>query len=224
MFAPAYALHPKKSRQMYKIYVNGRLLILLSEQELLDKQICTNKTTLVSVFIGKKKVFRQHVDLLMKSPDIVEVYIWSKDLQAMWQEFTESFTLIVAAGGFVTNQLNEALVFLRQGVWDLPKGKIDPGEIPTEAALREVQEECGLQELVLGDFLQHTYHMYQTTRKTVLKKTWWYRMTSSETVLIPQVEEGIEFVQWEAKPRVINRIKDFYPNLHDVILLGCTDA
>lgn len=31
-----------------------------------------------------------------------------------------------------------------QNHWDLPKGGIDPGETPLQAALRETREECGL--------------------------------------------------------------------------------
>jgi 8-oxo-dGTP pyrophosphatase MutT (NUDIX family) len=33
----------------------------------------------------------------------------------------------------------------RDGVWALPKGKIDPGETPAEAAVREVREETGVE-------------------------------------------------------------------------------
>jgi 8-oxo-dGTP pyrophosphatase MutT (NUDIX family) len=209
----------KKRGQMYKIYVNGQLLILLSEQELHDQGIKPDKYHLVSAYVGKKKIFRQHVDLLNKSTDHRIAYIWSRDLTAMWQEFTDAFTLIVAAGGLVTNPRGEILVFLRHGTWDMPKGKIDPGEMPPESAIREVQEECGLDKIELGPFLCHSYHTYQGPKKVVLKKTWWYAMTTEEDKLTPQVEEGIEIVQWEPLAQVRARIKDFYPNLWDVILM-----
>jgi 8-oxo-dGTP pyrophosphatase MutT (NUDIX family) len=42
----------------------------------------------------------------------------------------------------------------REGVWALPKGRIDPGERPEETALREVCEETGVEgrlEEKLGD-------------------------------------------------------------------------
>jgi 8-oxo-dGTP pyrophosphatase MutT (NUDIX family) len=202
---------------MYKIYVNGRVLILLSEAELRTLSVQPEKSTLVSMFLGKKKIFRQHVDMLAKNSDIRTAYIWHTDLQVMWQEFLEAFTMIVAAGGLVENDQKQVLVFLRKGVWDLPKGKIDPGEVPTEAALREVEEECGLLTLQLGAFMCHTYHMYKAPKRMVLKKTWWYHMTTSQIELVPQTEEGIEIVQWEEKASVLARIGDFYLNLHDVL-------
>ena len=51
--------------------------------------------------------------------------------------------LIEAAGGVVKNPADELLFILRLGKWDLPKGKIEKGEKIKEAALREVEEECG---------------------------------------------------------------------------------
>jgi 8-oxo-dGTP pyrophosphatase MutT (NUDIX family) len=42
----------------------------------------------------------------------------------------------------------------KPGIWALPKGKIDPGESPAEAAVREVREETGVEGSVvekLGD-------------------------------------------------------------------------
>jgi 8-oxo-dGTP pyrophosphatase MutT (NUDIX family) len=47
----------------------------------------------------------------------------------------------------------------RPGVWALPKGKIDEGESPVEAAVREVLEETGVEGRVvekLGD-IRYTY-------------------------------------------------------------------
>ncbi len=63
---------------------------------------------------------------------------------------------IMAAGGIVVQQGETprfAVVCLRKrGDWVLPKGKLDPGETPREAAHREVLEETGHDALV-GEFL-----------------------------------------------------------------------
>jgi 8-oxo-dGTP diphosphatase len=55
---------------------------------------------------------------------------------------------VLAAGGVVVRRENgEARIAVihrpRYGDWSLPKGKLDPGETFTDAALREVREETG---------------------------------------------------------------------------------
>ncbi|MDE0857817.1 MAG: NUDIX hydrolase [Candidatus Poseidoniaceae archaeon] len=37
-----------------------------------------------------------------------------------------------------------------QGRWGLPKGYVDPGELPRDAALRELKEECDIDGVVMG--------------------------------------------------------------------------
>ena len=49
-----------------------------------------------------------------------------------------------AAGGIVTAPDGTMLLILRNGRWDLAKGKVEPGETLLQAALREVQEETGI--------------------------------------------------------------------------------
>jgi len=58
------------------------------------------------------------------------------------QNVTES------AGGIVLNQLNEVIVVSQRGdSWSLPKGHVDPGETPQQAAEREIIEESGVTQL-----------------------------------------------------------------------------
>ena len=49
-----------------------------------------------------------------------------------------------AAGGIVTAPDGTMLLIQRNGRWDLPKGKVEPGETLLQAALREVEEETGI--------------------------------------------------------------------------------
>ena len=49
----------------------------------------------------------------------------------------------------------------RRGKWDLPKGKLDPGETLEACALREVREETGVGQLELIKFLLVTEHEYE---------------------------------------------------------------
>ena len=48
---------------------------------------------------------------------------------------------IEAAGCIVKNEEGKILMMKRLGKWDLPKGKIDKGETPIQASLRELEEE-----------------------------------------------------------------------------------
>jgi 8-oxo-dGTP pyrophosphatase MutT (NUDIX family) len=57
---------------------------------------------------------------------------------------------VQAAGGLVCRRLPDGRVEIAvvhrplQDDWTLPKGKLEPGETPEQAALREVREEAGL--------------------------------------------------------------------------------
>ncbi|MBK9671561.1 MAG: NUDIX domain-containing protein [Bacteroidetes bacterium] len=68
------------------------------------------------------------------------------------------YTKIEAAGGIVKNKQGQLLFIFRHGKWDLPKGKIEKGENEQDAALREVEEECGIAELTLQKKLTTTFH------------------------------------------------------------------
>ncbi len=110
-------------------------------------------------------------------------------------------------------------MIFRNGKWDLPKGKLDPGETPPVAAVREVQEETGLQELELGTALPNTYHIYQQKGYWMLKTTFWYWMRSPEAVpLTPQEEEGITQAEWqEVSERAIKEM-DTHRSIRDLML------
>ena len=46
------------------------------------------------------------------------------------------------------------------GLWEFPGGKVEPGESPAVAAMRECAEETGLAIEVLGEYPAHT-HAYE---------------------------------------------------------------
>src|SRR5690606_12255253 len=82
------------------------------------------------------------------------------DLEELKKTFFRKFTVIHAAGGLVLNEKGEALLIFRRGKWDLPKGKLDPGEDLATCALREVKEETGLESVEIVEPLLITWHTY----------------------------------------------------------------
>lgn len=107
----------------------------------------------------------------------------------------EKFNIVEAAGG-VVEKGDHILLINRLGKWDFPKGKLEKRETPEMAALREVEEECGV-KVLLGEKICNTYHTYIMNEKYILKKTHWFRMDLlDESQMTPQKEESIEEIRW----------------------------
>lgn len=121
-----------------------------------------------------------------------------------------------AAGGMVQAPDGRLLVMHRRGHWDLPKGKVDPGETIAQAALREVEEETGASGLSLLGPLPSTYHIYRHKNRWVLKKTHWFAMRAPKAMLLrAQTEEDITEVRW-ATPAEVEGLA-FYASLEPLI-------
>lgn len=120
------------------------------------------------------------------------------DPHETFKDFADNYTLIQAAGGLVFNKENQLLTIKRNGLWDLPKGKIEKHEDQRAAALREVMEETGINMINISDKIGESYHAYFEDDVLLLKETHWYTMNSSgKANLKPQIEEGISEVKFE---------------------------
>lgn len=142
----------------------------------------------------------------------------SEDPETTFREFVEEYTLIQAAGGLVFNKESQLLTIKRNGLWDMPKGKIEKHEDQRAAALREVMEETGLNMINISEKVGETYHAYFEDDATMLKETHWYFMNSSgKGKLKPQEEEGISEVKWADLEWF--RTKEFatYQSIRDIV-------
>lgn len=142
----------------------------------------------------------------------------TKNPSAVFKKVKSDLTVIKAAGGLVTNAKGEYLFIFRNKKWDLPKGKVDKGEKVKEAAVREVEEECGVKVEKRNDRICKTYHVYKMGGELILKRTSWYHMTvKGSPKLVPQVEEGITEAVWIAPHEIKAKIRNTYALITDVL-------
>ena len=85
-------------------------------------------------------------------------------------------------------------------------------------ALREVREECGLQQLKIVSPLTESWHTYERKGKQHLKCTSWFLMRgSSKDKLTPQADEDIEEACWLDGEGVKAMEHDTYSSLLPVL-------
>ena len=100
--------------------------------------------------------------------------------------------MIRAAGGLVVGDDGRVAIVHRphHGDWSLPKGKLDEGESWEGAALREVEEECGLRCVLADELAPHDYEV-----GGVPKRVRWWRMTVGEDLgFVPSGE--VDELRW----------------------------
>ena len=164
--------------------------------------------------IDLEKLF---TDSAHTSEKTVYLYI-HPNIRKVFKKILSTTKIIKAAGGVVTNGNGEYLFIHRLGKWDLPKGKVEEGERMKEAALREVEEECGIQIDYLGKKVATTYHTYYMRNKFVLKQTKWYQMGVNKIPkLTPQLEEDIDQAEW-LKTSQLKKVKEnTYPLILEIL-------
>jgi ADP-ribose pyrophosphatase YjhB (NUDIX family) len=145
----------------------------------------------------------------------IQHFIIEGNIETNLSIISSSLSSITAAGGLVFNSKNEVLFIYRRKKWDLPKGKLDPGESIEECALREVKEETGVQSLVIQHQLLTTYHFYLEDTM-IFKTTYWYKMTSDDLILIPQEAEGIKKALWIHLNNIQFQLNNTYESIQDL--------
>lgn len=135
-----------------------------------------------------------------------------------WRTMAKHTQLIEASGGIIFNKKNEFFMIERLGKLDLPKGKIEKNEGIEEAALREIEEECGLKKLRIVMPLSPTYHTYLTNAIRNLKKTNWFLLEQeNEEPIVLQTSEGITGYSWIKNTEMNNIEAQTYPGIYLVV-------
>ena len=161
-----------------------------------------------------KNLFQQIVKNNLKHTYVLQ----TEDPKAYFKKIKHSVKLIKAAGGLVKNANSNYLFIKRLGKWDLPKGKVEEGEKMRQAAVREVEEECGIKIDFIGKKIESTYHVYSLRNEVILKKTNWYEMeVNSLPNLIPQLEEDISEAKWVSSKDLKAIRENTYPLIRALI-------
>jgi hypothetical protein len=190
--------------QMYKVFVNDKPIIFTDSLK---------KENNFSKYFFKNITLEEVITQLQES-NIEGIYLYTNYLEEDWRRFLSRFKVVSAGGGLVVNKRNEILFIYRDHKWDLPKGRIEIGETIENTALREVEEECGISNLVINKFLITTYHYFYQNKEKRLKETKWFLMNSDfEGKLVPQLEEGITKAIFKNKIEVVKALKNSYANI-----------
>ena len=189
---------------MYKVFVNDIPIIVSTKKEIGEKYTAFPLKT-----VRLKKVVRK----IMKGK-LIYVNLYHHDEKKLLKLLLKKMKVVTAAGGMVVNQNKEILFIYRNHRWDLPKGKTEKKESIQDAAIREVEEETGVEGLEITKFITRTYHVFKRKGKLRLKETHWFEMyTEYDGELIPEESEGIKKVKWKNFEKSQKALRKSYANI-----------
>lgn len=200
---------------MFKIFYNNKIL-LISEKETDDKSF-----TKIN-FLSEEKI-KNELNIFLNHKDSPGLNIYGKDFKTLPDFICGYFKIIYAAGGLVFDKAGNMLYIRRLGYFDFPKGKLEKGEDPETGAVREVCEECGINEadMQIEKKLMKIYHIYPLKERFVLKETSWFLMRFyGDYALTPQTEEDITETGWMDKSQISKFKEGTYPSLIDLFTAG----
>ena len=189
---------------MYKVFVNDKPLFLTNE---------ISKETNFQIFLLESVDIVQLIVKIFQNK-IEKAYLYHPDEKEIMKTLKAKIPVSKAGGGLVYNKKGQVLFIFRGGKWDLPKGGTEKGEEIEFTAMREVEEETGVNQLRITKKLQKTYHIFKRNGVYRLKITHWFEMkTDFEGELIPQANEGIEKVAWLNPEEIKQALNNSYENI-----------
>ena len=99
--------------------------------------------------------------------------------------------------------------------WGFPKGHVEPGERPHDAALREVSEETGLANLSVRGTIDTIDWYFRFRGRLIHKICHFFLMETDHADTCPQRSEGITACRWEPFEEAVGLVS--YANARDVL-------
>ena len=193
---------------MYKVFINDNEVQFIAKNAI---------PAPLSTSLLPEYTSAEIIQQVLKSGNGQHVFTIADDNPAeRFEKFLGSFKIIEAAGGIVRHHVPEGpvLMIFRRGKWDLPKGKIDAGESRKQAALREVEEECGIGKLTITADAGILHHLYELKGNWVVKKTWWYHMLCRDNnTLHPEAGEDITEARWVDEKDIARLLPDTFVSI-----------
>jgi 8-oxo-dGTP pyrophosphatase MutT (NUDIX family) len=128
------------------------------------------------------------------------------------------------SGGIVfrrSKQNGQIEILLIQDVkyrWTIPKGHVEPGEEPKQTAEREIQEETGLKEMKLYNWLGKVHFRYRRGQTLVLMTMHIYlaQALGDTDKVVP--EDWMTGIDWIPAQEAVDKIA--YDDIGKLMLLG----
>ncbi len=195
---------------MYKVFVDHKPIIFVSQEDCAVKPLTVKFKDLPNT--------REELRPLLEMVELdYPLYVCCKDVDKAFKKYFKGYKKVLAAGGIV-HRKEKYLIIKRNGMWDIPKGKIERGEDREVAAIREIEEECGITGPKVEQFLTHTYHLFKYKGLDAIKTTYWYLLSydgPKETT--PQVNEGITKVKWVSFERMLSIRGKTYGSINELL-------
>ncbi len=197
----------------YEVHIDGKPFIIGERPEFQDLP-----GNWLAIRVDAAEEFVLLKDMLAREEGIFGIHAFGDEVEQLWDWFRQGYRFVQAAGGAVSDAEGRLLAIHRLGRWDLPKGKVEPEEAIEAAAIREVEEECGLKTLrSLGPLCQ-TWHTYERKGKQHLKRTDWFLMIGDASEpLIAQTEEDIDAARWMDEAGRAELRRDTYTSILTVL-------
>ena len=199
--------------QMYKIFQNDKTLVFPK----IDGDSLKFDATLQESDRYDAELLCEFLPEWLGEHDSSDTFIHEVGEDAVAEALKTTFKLVLAAGGIVAKD-GEFVSIVRHGIPDLPKGHIEKGESPEQAALREVEEETGIGKLQIVKTLPSTWHCYLEHEEWKLKRTCWYLMESADIVQpTPQTKEGITEIKLIGNEDIEEFLKNTFRSISEIL-------